>query len=129
MSVLDELLSLLAGTSRAIVVAEKEVDLRPTSDDNRLFVLQIGEGSLAAGGRGGGFGERKVTGAFCFELRDGAWSKTFEERGPRAESFEVPYYVSRLPMTMDDGTESMGYGVVERELLLAMMTRAGISSA
>jgi hypothetical protein len=130
MDALEELLSHLTGPSRAIVISEKDMDLRPQSGENRLFLLKIGEGSLAAGGRGGGFGERKVTAAFFFEKRVGAWSKAFEsESEAGAAEFEVPYYVSRLPMTLADGSETMGYGVVDPELLTVMMKKAGIVSS
>jgi hypothetical protein len=130
MDALQELLSHLTGASRAVVISDKDVDLRPQSGDNRLFLLKIGEGSLAAGGRGGGFGERKVTAAFCFERRMRGWTKVFESKGEaEAAKFEVPYYVSRLPMTLADGSEAMGYGVVEPELLAEMMKKAGIHSS
>lgn len=128
MTASEEINSHLAGTSRAIVISEREVDLRPAAEDNRLFLLKIGEGSLAAGGRGGGFGERKVTAVFCYTRSDGAWSKVYEAAGGEAEGFEVPYYVARLPMTLADGTESMGYGVVDSELVGDMLKKAGISS-
>lgn len=129
METLDELVSHLSGGPRAVVIAERDLDLRPQSEDNRLFLLKIGEGSLAAGGRGGGFGERKVTGVYCFAQRNGVWTKLFgtvEET--KAAEFEVPYYVSRLPFVMTDGTEAMGYGVVERELVREMAKKAGIGS-
>lgn len=127
MDPLDELVLHLSGTSRAIVIAEKDVDLRPSSPDNRLFVLKIGEGSLAAGGRGGGFGERKVTGVLCFEHVKGNWTKLLESGDEsKASEFEVPYYVSRLPFMMPDGSEAMGYGVVELELVGEMAKKAGI---
>ena len=128
MDALEELAASLTGTARAILISEKEVDLRPQSGDNRVFILKIGEGSLAAGGRGGGFGERRVTGVQCFALREGRWTKLFEsEEG--ASDFEVPYQVSRLPMTMADGTESVGYGVVEPELVGEMARMAGMASS
>ena len=129
MTALEEISAHLAGSSRAIVISEKDVDLRPAAPDNRLFLLKIGEGSLAAGGRGGGFGERKVTAVFCYGRSGGAWSKLYEAREDMAESFEVPYHVARLPMTMSDGTESMGYGVVDQELVGQLLNRAGISSS
>jgi len=130
MAVLDELTTHLSGPSRTIVIAEKEVNLRPGASDNTLFLLKIGEGSLAAGGRGGGFGERRVTNVLCFELKKGVWSKKYEsESEGRAAEFEVPYHVSRLPLTMPDGTEAMGYGVVEPELVDEMAKRAGIPSS
>lgn len=128
MSALEELRDLLSSGARAIVIARNDTDLRPESGDNELFVLKVGEGSLAAGGRGGGFGERRVVGVTAFEKKKGGWSKRYET--PNAEAatgFEVPYYVSRIPITLPDGTETMGYGVVEPELVDSMAKRAGIS--
>lgn len=130
MSPLEELLSHLAGTSRAVVISDRDVDLRPGAEGGRMFILKIGEGSLAAGGRGGGFGERKVTAVLCFERQKGGWAKRFEAVGEeRASSFEVPYHVSRLPMMMADGTEAMGYGVVDPALVAEMSARSGIGSS
>jgi hypothetical protein len=126
---LQEIASHLVGGSRSILISEKDVDLRPGSGDNRFFLLKIGEGSLAAGGRGGGFGERKVTSAFCYQRRGGAWTKLFEAQGDEAGAFEVPYYVSRLPMTLADGSESVGYGVVDPDLVKELAAKAGVSSA
>lgn len=130
MDPLEELVSHLTGTSRAIVVSIGDLDLRPGSGDNRLFVLKIGEGSLAAGGRGGGFGERKVTGVVCFEKKGGTWARLFEaQREDQASNFEVPYHVSRLPMVMADGSESVGYGVVDPDLVAEMSAKSGIGSS
>jgi hypothetical protein len=126
----EELATYLSGRSRVIVIAEKDVDLRPQSGDNRLFLLKITEGSSASGGRGGGFGERKVAEVLFFERRNGSWARLFrtDEEASLAD-FEVPYYVSRLPLTLADGTESMGYGVVEPDLVHEMARKAGISSS
>jgi hypothetical protein len=129
MDVLQEINAHMSGGSRAIVISDRDLDLRPESGDVSFFVLKIGEGSLAAGGRGGGFGERRVTAVLCFGRKEGAWSKLFEAKGDQIAGFEVPYYVSRLPMTMSDGTESMGYGVVDADLVREMMSRAGIASS
>lgn len=130
MTPLEEMASHLSGSSRAIVISNREVDLRPSAEDNRLFVLKIGEGSLAAGGRGGGFGERRVTGVACFELRAGEWAKLFEAEGEEdASKFEVPYYVSRLPFTLADGSETMGYGAVDPALVAELSAKSGIGSS
>jgi hypothetical protein len=129
MDVLQEINDHLSGDSRAIVISDKELDFRPGSGDFRFFLLKIGEGSLAAGGRGGGFGERKVTAVLCFGRKEGAWSKLLEAKGDQAAGFDVPYYVSRLPMILSDGTEVMGYGVVDPDLVRDMMSRAGIASS
>jgi len=130
MRALEELSSYLTGGSRVIVLAEKDVDLRIAERGNRLFLLKIAEGSLAAGGRGGGFGERKVVSVICFSSAGGSWEKLFETNEESvASTFEVPYYVSRLPLTLADGTEIMGYGVVEPELVAQMAAKAGIASS
>ena len=127
MSALNELRDLLSGSVRAILIAQSDADLRPMSGNNRIFVLKVGESSLAAGGRGGGFGERRVIGVTAFEKKNGSWSKCYEAPNETAADFEVPYYVSRIPITLHDGTETMGYGVIEPELVESMAKKAGIS--
>jgi len=129
MEALEELVANLTGPSRAIVIARRDVDLRPHSGENTLFVLNIGEGSLAAGGRGGGFGERKVTGVSCFELKDNTWSLVFRATPEQVADYEVPYHVSRLPLTMADGSETMGYGVIDPELVSELSKKSGIKSS
>jgi hypothetical protein len=126
----DELALLISGSSRAILIAEKDVDLRPGQFENRLVVLLIGEGSRAAGGRGGGFGERKVTRVAVFQARNGEWSKPYETVDEsKVAEFEVPYYVSRIPITLPDGTESMGYGVVDPGLVQQMLQKTEYPSS
>ena len=130
MDALEELIASLTGQSRAIVIAQREVDLRPQSGENKLFVLSIGKGSLAAGGRGGGFGERSVTAVSCYELKSGQWSLVFRAAPEAVSGYEVPYHVSRLPITMADGSEAMGYGVVDPELVSELARKSGtVSSA
>ena len=130
MSPLEELTAHLSGTARAIVISDRDVDLRPGAGDRRLFILKIAEGSLAAGGRGGGLGERKVTGVYCFEKAGGEWSKRYEAEGDeRVTGFEVPYFVSRIPMVMADGSEAMGYGAVDPGLVAEMSEKSGIVSS
>lgn len=127
---LDELSAHLSGGARVIVISEKDVDLRPGAGDNRVFLLKMAEGSLAAGGRGGGFGERRVVKVLSYQRGQGGWSKRYEtDDESRAAEFEVPYYVSRLPFTMADGTEAVGYGVVEPELVQKMLALAGLPSS
>lgn len=125
---LEELALLISGESRVVVIAERDVDLRHSDQSNKLFLLKIAGGSHASGGRGGGFGERRVVGVSCFEVRGGVWTKSFETRTEsEALGFEVPYYVSRIPLTLADGTETMGYGVIEQDLVREMAFRAGHS--
>jgi len=114
----EELADSLLGKFRAILIADNDVDLRPGAGANRIFVLKITEGSLVSGGRGGGFGERRVIKVSFFGSGGGKWEKTFETEDPsKLEAFEVPYHVTRIPVVLQDGTESMGYGVIERPLV------------
>jgi len=108
-----------------IVIAENDVDLKSLRGKNTLFLLKVAEGSLAAGGRGGGFGERRVVAVLAFRYEEGVCEKIFEtaEEGT-VSKFEVPYYVTRMPMTMSDGAESVGYGVVDPELVAAFAHNA-----
>ncbi len=130
MDALEELTSYLIGGSRSIAISERDIALNSQSQDNRIFLLKMAEGSLAAGGRGGGFGERRVVKVLLFEQKSGAWSKTFETTDEsKAGEYEIPYYVSRLPFILQDGTESVGYGVVEADLVHQMMAKSGIPSS
>ena len=108
-----------------IVIAENDVDLKSLRGKNTLFLLKVAEGLLAAGGRGGGFGERRVVAVLAFRYEEGVCEKIFEtaEEGT-VSKFEVPYYVTRMPMTMSDGAESVGYGVVDPELVAAFARNA-----
>jgi len=127
---LEELAALLTGGQRVVVIAEKDVDLRPGASSNRLILLKMAAGSLAAGGRGGGFGERRVVGVAIFRSEGGPWTKAYESMDESvAGRFEVPYHVSRLPMNLPDGAECMGYGVVDPELVAQMHGTAGLPSS
>ena len=100
------------------MIAQRDVDLRSLSGENALFAMKMAEGSLAAGGRGGGFGERRVVSVSLFRYKDGSCEKLFStEDASQIERFEIPFYVARMPLTLRDGTESMGYGVVDPELV------------
>ena len=125
MTPLEELSDLLSGKSRVIVLSEKDVDLRSGRGENRLFVLKMVEGSLAAGGRGAGFGERKITMVGLYSLGPDGCQKLLDTDDPvRVGAFEVPYYVSRLPFVLADGTEVMGYGAVDPDLVADYSKRA-----
>jgi len=115
---LQELSESLSGKTRAIVISEMEIDLRPGHGSGMILVMKMVEGSLAAGGRGAGFGERRITSVAFYRLGGGGCEKLFEtEEEPLLAAFEVPYYVSRLPFVLEDGTEVMGYGAVDPDLV------------
>ncbi|MDG6900636.1 MAG: hypothetical protein JRM80_01545 [Nitrososphaerota archaeon] len=131
MTPIDELSSLLAGPSRVVVIASKDVDLKSLAGENELVLMKILEGSLAAGGRGGGFGERRVVMVAHFRYHDGTCEKLHEagDEG-RAAGFEVPFHVARMPVVLRDGTDAMGYGVVDEELVKELASKlAGLPTA
>ena len=74
-------------------------------------------------------GERKVTAVSCYDLKSGAWSLVFKAAPESAGGYEVPYHVSRLPMIKADGSETMGYGVVDPELVAELSEISGIASS
>lgn len=130
MTPLDELSASLSGPSRVVVIAAADVNLQSLAGSNDLVLLRILEGSLAAGGRGGGFGERKVVTVARFRYADGVCEKLFETSEPaKANEFEVPFHVSRMPMVLKDGTDFMGYGVVDGDLVREMTARMPQSSS
>jgi len=124
MSPIEELTALLSGPARVVVLAKRDVNLQSLAGDNDLVLMKMSEGSLAAGGRGGGFGERRVVMVAHFRYKDGNCEKLFQtvEEG-RAAEFEVPYHVARMPLTLADGTDAMGYGVVDEDAVKEMIAK------
>jgi hypothetical protein len=120
----QEISDLLTGSARVIFISESQVDLhRP--GDNRLLLLKMVEGSLAAGGRGAGFGERKVERVVLFRCSGVSCDKLFDTVEPSLVGlFEVPYYVSRIPFTAADGSERVGYGATDPDLVEEYSRRA-----
>ena len=124
MSAVEELTDLLSGTARVVVIARKDVNLKSLAGENDLIVLKMAEGSLAAGGRGGGFGERRVVMVAHFRYVDGYCEKHFETTDEgRIADFEIPYHVARMPLTLSDGAEAMGYGVVDEDVVKEMLSK------
>ena len=124
MSPLDELSELLTSTARVVVIAQSDVDLRTLAGENKIFLLKINEGSGAAGGRSGGFGQRSLAVVKLFRYANGLCEKLFEtDDEAKLSDFEIPYHVARIPFTLADGTEKMGYGVIEPDLVAEFLAK------
>jgi hypothetical protein len=118
MTPLEELTSLLSEKGRRLFVAENDVNLKSLQGENSIFVLQLPEGGSAAGGRAGGFGERRVEKLYAFHYSDGAFRKLFEVDSPeKLERFEVPYHAAGTPVVLPDGSERIVSGVIDREFV------------
>ncbi len=118
MTPLEELAVLLSEKGRRIFVAENQVDLKSLHGENSIFVLQLPEGSLAAGGRAGGFGERRVEKLYAFHYADGACRKLFEVNTPeKLEKYELPYHAAGTTVILPDGSERVVSGVIDPEFV------------
>lgn len=118
MTPLEELTILLSEKGRRILVAETPVDLKSLQGENSVFVLQLPEGSSAAGGRAGGFGERRVEKLYAFQIGKGACRKLFEVDSPeKLDRFELPYHAAGTPVVLPDGSEKVVSGVIDPEFV------------
>ncbi len=118
MTPLEELANLIIEKGRKILVAENPVDLKTLQGANSVFILQLPEGSSAAGGRTGGFGERRLEKLYCFHYEDGACRKLFEVDSPeKLERFDLPYHAAGTPVILPDGSERVMSGVIDPEFV------------
>lgn len=118
MTPLEELVALLSEKGRRIFVAESDVNLKLLAGENSVFVLQLPEGSMAAGGRAGGFGERRVEKLYAFHYADGTCRKLFEVNSPdKLEKYELPYHATGTPVVLPDGSERVVSGVIDPEFV------------
>src|SRR6266849_1354545 len=116
MTALEELTNLLSEKGRRIIVAENPIDLKAMAGDNSIFVLQLPEAGTAAGGRAGGFGERRVEKLYAFHYANGTCRKLFEVDSPdKLERYELPYHAAGTPVVLPDGSERIVSGVIDPE--------------
>lgn len=118
MTPLEELTLLISEKGRKILVAENPVDLQRLQGGNSVYILQLPEGSMAAGGRAGGFGERRLEKLYAFHYEDGACFKLFEVDSPeKLEKFDLPYHAAGTPVILPDGSERVMSGVIDPEFV------------
>ena len=118
MSDLEELARLLnekAEINLALIVSENDIRLNSNNQKNRIYVLEVDSGGHAAGGRGGGFGQRKFKKVYGFEYENGSCKKILETT-ENLEDLDSGYVV-RLPITLPDGKEIMASCSVDSQLV------------
>lgn len=109
---------MISEKGRKILVAENPVDLQRLQGGNSVYILQLPEGSMAAGGRAGGFGERRLEKLYAFHYEDGACFKLFEVDSPeKLEKFDLPYHAAGTPVILPDGSERVMSGVIDPEFV------------
>jgi hypothetical protein len=118
MTPLEELTNLVLEKGRKILVAQNPVDLQDLQTENSVYILQLPESGSAAGGRAGGFGERRLEKLYAFHYENGACFKLFEVDNPeKLERFELPYHAAGTPVILPDGSEHVMSGVIDPEFV------------
>ena len=118
MTPLEELTKLLVEKGRKVLVAQNPVDLQKLQEENSVYILQLPDGSSAAGGRAGGFGERRLEKLYAFHYEKGACYKLFEVDSPeKLERFDLPYHATGTPIILPDGSEHVMSVVIDPEFV------------
>ncbi len=118
MTPLQELAGLILEKGRKVLVAESPVDLKTLQGANSVFILQLPDGSSAAGGRAGGFGERRLEKLYCFHYEDGTCRKLYEVDSPeKLDRFDLPYHATGMAVILPDGSEKIMSGVIDPEFV------------
>ena len=115
---MEELLALLrekAETNLVLVVSDNEINLNSKEGKNRIYILEVDAGGHAAGGRGGGFSQRKFKKVYGFDYQDGICKKILETN-ENLDDLDSGYVV-RLPIILTDGKEIMASCSIDSQLV------------
>jgi hypothetical protein len=113
----DEFVALIESMGRRVFVTDDVVDLGKLEKPNEIYILQMLSASTAAGGRGGGMGDRKVVKVYHYSCGNGECKKVGEtEDEGKIESLDLPYHATAFPILLPGGKEKLVSGVVDREL-------------
>lgn len=111
---LSEFLELVTSKGRRVYVAERPIDLRDLATPNTVYVLQLPDGSTAAGGRAGGLGERRIVRLYRYQLGEGTCRRVeVIEDDDRLDSLDLPYHATAMPILDMEGRERLVSGVID----------------
>ena len=111
---LADLMAILDDAGRKVYVVEKLIDLTRLIQENSIYILELPGGSRAAGGRGGGFGDRRIAKAYHFEIRNGSCLKVVEvEEDSKLDALDLPLHATAMPAIGADGKERLVSGIVD----------------
>ncbi len=114
MNGLQELTQLIQAKGRRVYVAEQLIDLSDLTAVNTIYILQLPDGSTAAGGRGGGLGERRIVKVYRYACGKGTCDKMGEtEDDSKLDNLDLPYHATAMPIRLPDGKEALVSGVVD----------------
>jgi hypothetical protein len=123
----EEFVSLIESMGRRVFVTDDLIDLRKLDQPNEIYILQMLSASTAAGGRGGGMGDRKVVKVYHFTCGNGACRKVGElEDEAKIESLGLPYHATAFPIMLPDGKEKLVSGVADKALATSYRAALGL---
>ena len=122
----DEFIALIESIGRRVFVTDDLIDLGKLDQPNEIYVLQMLSASTAAGGRGGGMGDRRVVKVYHFTCGNGACEKVGEtEDSEKIESLDLPYHATAFPILMPGGKEKLVSGVADKDLVRSYRAALG----
>lgn len=116
MSLSVNLKEILKDKRRKLVVAEREINLK-NQNDNLIFILYVEESSRAAGGRGGGSGNRRIERITGISSKNMIWSQIFDTVNQAViEKFDIPYSAVAMDIEIDS-EEIVVQGLIDKDLI------------
>lgn len=113
----DEFIALIESMGRRVFVTDELIDLNKLDQPNEIYILEMQSSSTAAGGRGGGMGDRRVVKVYHFSCGHGECKKVAEfDDSEKIERLDLPYHATAYPILMPGGKEKLVSGVADREL-------------
>ena len=123
----DEFIALIESMGRRVFVTDELIDLGKLDRPNEIYVLQMLSASTAAGGRGGGMGDRRVVKVYHFTCGHGECKKVGEtEDSEKIESLDLPYHATAFPILLPDGKEKLVSGVADKVLAASYQAALGL---
>ncbi|MEM2759306.1 MAG: hypothetical protein QXU32_01315 [Nitrososphaerales archaeon] len=116
MSELDELLAFIrkAENNLVLLVSDNEIDLN-SDNKSRIYALEVDTATRTAGGRSGGFGQRRFRKIYGFDCQDGTCKKILETH-ENLDQLDTGYVV-RIPIRLIDGKEVMASCSIDSQLV------------
>jgi hypothetical protein len=119
----SELNEILQMPKRKLVVSLSDIALDKNHDnaENIVFILMVEESRGAAGGRGGGSGNRKIDKVIGFKTNNNKGSnhlKIFEtESADMIEKFDIPYNAVAMDIILESGEPCVVQGITDKEMI------------
>ena len=118
----SELNEILQIPKRKLVVSLSDIALDKNQDnaENIVFILMVEESRGAAGGRGGGSGNRKIDKVIGFKTNNNNSNhlKIFEtENADMIEKFDIPYNAVAMDIILESGEAYVVQGITDKEMI------------